>query len=311
MNFQQLTYIIAIDRFRHFAQAAKHCHVTQPTLSTMINRFEQELGVKVFDRSRSPVMPTETGKLIIAQARRVLEEVDHLHRLTGEMSDQVEGELRLGMISTVAPFLLPLFLQDMLTQYPRLKITINELRTNDIVNELKSNIIDVGILATPLDVESIREIPLYNEPFVVYNGRSLGQDESKYVFLEEVDVDRLWLLEEGHCLRSQIAKLCELKKRSRFLGNLNYEAGSIESLKRLVDCNGGITILPALAIRDFSESELESIQNFHEPVPARQISIVTYRHHLKERIIDVLKEEIQKKVAPLLDESRPCEIVEI
>ncbi len=315
MNIQQLTYIIAIDRFRHFARAAEHCRVTQPTLSTMLNRLEEELGVKVFDRSRSPVMPTETGKRIIAQARRILEEVDHLHRLAGEMSDQVEGELRLGVIPTVAPFLLPLFLQDLLDAYPKLRITINELTTSEIIIQLKSNMIDAGILATPLGQEAIREIPLYNEPFVVYRSKMLPPVTSKKkpgkVMPEDLDLDRLWLLEEGHCLRSQIAALCELKKQNKTYSNLVYEAGSIDSLKRLVDSNSGITILPALAIREFTEKELESVQYFRDPVPARQISIVTYRHHLKERIVDVLKEEVQKRVAPLVDESTPYKILEV
>ncbi len=312
MNIQQFTYIIAIDRFRHFARAAEHCRVTQPTLSTMLNRLEAELGVKIFDRSRSPVMPTETGKRVIAQARRILEEVDHLNRLAGEMSDQVEGELRMGIIPTVAPFLLPLFLQDMLNAYPKLKVTINELTTSEIVIQLKSSMIDAGILATPLGQEAIREIPLYTEPFVVYRSKSLPpitSGKKKQIRPEELDLDRLWLLEEGHCLRSQIAALCELKKQNRSYSNLIYEAGSIDSLKRLVDSSSGITILPALAVRDFSEKELQSVQYFRDPVPARQISIVTYRHHLKERIVDVLKEEIQKKVAPLVDESRPLNIL--
>lgn len=314
MNIQQLTYIIAIDRFRHFARAAEHCRVTQPTLSTMLNRLEEELGVKLFDRSRSPVMPTETGKRIIAQARRILEEVDHLHGLAGEMSDQVEGELRLGVIPTVAPFLLPLFLQELLDAYPKLKITINELTTGEIVVQLKSNMIDAGILATPLGQETIREIPLYTEPFVVYRSKKLPPVKNKkrqQVRPEDLDLDRLWLLEEGHCLRSQIAALCELKKQNRSYSNLVYEAGSIDSLKRLVDSNEGITILPALSIREFSEKELESVQYFRDPVPARQISIVTYRHHLKERIVDVLKEEIQNRVAPMLDENRPFKILEV
>lgn len=315
MNIQQFTYIIAIDRFRHFARAAEHCRVTQPTLSTMLNRLEEELGVKIFDRSRSPVMPTETGKRILAQARRILEEVDHLHRLAGEMSDQVDGELRLGVIPTVAPFLLPLFLQDMLEEYPKLRITIHELTTSEIVVQLKSNMIDAGLLATPLGQDAIREIPLYTEPFVVYRSKKLpiirrGKSQNKLSPMD-LDLDRLWLLQEGHCLRSQIAALCELKKQNRTYSNLVYEAGSIDSLKRLVDSNAGITVLPALAIRDYSEAELGSVQFFCDPVPARQISIVTYRHHLKERIVDVLKEEIQKKVAPILDESRPFKILEV
>lgn len=309
MNLQQLTYIIAIDRFRHFARAAEHCHVTQPTLSTMVNRFEEELGVKVFDRSRSPVMPTETGKLIIAQARRIKEEIDHMQRLAGEMTEQVEGEIRLGVIPTVAPFLLPLFLPGLLEEYPNLRVTINELTTNEIIQQLKSNMIDAGILATPLGQDSIRENPLYNEPFVVYRGISLPPVKANLISPEEINLDQLWLLEDGHCLRSQIANLCEMKKQSPYRSNLNYEAGSIDSLKRLVDSNKGITILPALAIRNFDEKEMAQIQHFRSPVPVRQISIVTYRHHLKERIVEVLKKEIQKKVEPLLGETRKQKIV--
>ncbi|MDG5765856.1 LysR substrate-binding domain-containing protein [Balneolales bacterium ANBcel1] len=311
MNFQQLTYIIAIDRFRHFARAAEHCHVTQPTLSTMVNRLEEELGVKIFDRSRSPVMPTETGKRIIAQARRIREEVEHMQRLAGEMSDQVEGELRIGVIPTVAPYLLPLFLPDLLAGYPGLRVTINELTTSETIARLKSNMIDAGILATPLGQDSIRELPLYNEPFVVYRGKGLQPIGEKYITPNELDPDNLWLLEEGHCLRSQIAKLCELRKHKKTPNNLVYEAGSIDSLKRLVDANDGITILPELSVRDFSQQELASVQYFREPLPARQISIVTYRHHLKEQIVDVLKEEIQKKVSPLLAGDRAMEILEV
>ncbi len=311
MNMQQLTYIIAIDRFRHFARAAEHCHVTQPTLSTMVNRLEDEVGVKIFDRSRTPVLPTDTGKRIIAQAQRILEEVDHLHRLAGEMTDQIEGELRLGVIPTVAPYLLPLFLHAMLTDYPKLRVTINEFATDEIVEQLKTNRIDAGILVTPLNNEAIREIPLYIEPFVVYRGKLMPPKKQKYVLVKELDLNQLWLLEEGHCLRSQIATLCELKKKSLSSRNLNYEAGSIDSLKRLVDANYGITILPSLSIRDFTDAEMASVQYFRDPVPAREISIVTYRHHIKEHIVDVLKKEIQKKVAPILIEERPCRILEI
>ncbi len=311
MNLQQLTYVIAIDRFRHFARAAEHCSVTQPTLSTMVNRFEEEVGVKVFDRSRSPVIPTETGKLIIAQARRILDEIEHLKHLAGEMSDQVEGELRLGIIPTVAPFLLPLFLSDLLTEHKKLKISISELTTSEIIAQLKTNSIDAGILATPLDQESIREIPLYNEPFVVYQGKNLAHNAEKYITVKDIDLDKLWLLEEGHCLRSQIATLCELKKQKPMRSNLVYEAGSIDSLKRLVDFNNGVTILPLLAIREFSKEEMASVQYFKEPEPVRQISIVTYRHHLKERSVDVLQAMIRKKVEPILGNSKAVEILGI
>lgn len=318
MNIQQLGYVVAVDRFRHFARAAEHCKVTQPTLSTMISRLEEELGVTLFDRTRSPVIPTATGIHIIAQARRVLEDVDQLQRLAGELSEQVEGAMRIGVIPTVAPFLLPLFLTDLIEQYPGVRINVRELTTEQIIERLRHNEIDVGILATPLGKDGIREIPLYEEPFVFYEGSNAENNtrnkgifgpDKKYIRVEEIPLERLWLLEEGHCLRGQIQKLCDLKKKQVGNTHLIYEAGSIDSLKRLVDMNEGVTILPELATRDFSNIEKMRIKPFQEPVPARQISLVIYRDHLMERMVQVLQGSIQKNVLPLIEKSRKIEII--
>lgn len=318
MNIQQLGYVVAVDRFRHFAKAAEHCKVTQPTLSTMINRLEEELGVMLFDRTRSPVIPTATGMHIIAQARRVFEEVDQLHRLAGELSEEVEGVMRIGVIPTVAPFLLPLFLTDLIGKYPGVRVSVKELTTDQIVERLRHNEIDVGILATPLGRDGIKEIPLYEEPFLFYEGRNpayttridehAGKEEA-FVRVEDIPLERLWLLEEGHCLRGQIQKLCDLKKKQVGNDHLMYEAGSIDSLKRLVDMNQGVTVLPELATREFSKNEKARIKLFHEPVPARQISLAIYRDHLMERMVQVLQSSIQQHVLPLLQKNREVEII--
>ncbi|CAN5916234.1 hydrogen peroxide-inducible genes activator [soil metagenome] len=275
----------------------------------MIQKLEEELKVKIFDRSKQPVVPTEVGQAVIGQARRVLAEVARVRDLVGEHKNEVRGELRLGIIPTVAPFLLPLFLNDFLEKYPQLKIIITELTTELIVEKLQRGELDAGILATPLQVEALREIPLYNEEFVVYASGQPDLLRKKYVLPADLDLKRLWLLKEGHCLRSQIVSLCELKKQERPYANLEYEAGSIDSLKRLVESNKGITILPELAVLDFTEKEKEALRFFKRPVPVREISLVTYRHYIKERLLQILQEEIVAKVSPLVGRPESFQVI--
>lgn len=311
MNLQQLEYILAVDQYRHFGQAAKHCHVTQPTLSTMINKLENELDVRIFDRCRHPVVPTQEGIEILSQARRVLDEANRIKQIVMDFKGEIRGELKLGVIPTVAPFLLPLFLNDFLQKYPNLKLSISEYTTEHIVEKLQYGELDAGILATPLHLESIREVSVYNEEFLVYAGVKEDLIRKKYVIPKDIDLNRLWLLEEGHCLRSQIINLCELKKRGNYLTNLHYEVGSIDTLKRLVDSNKGITILPELAVIDFPEESKKFLHYFKPPVPVREISIVTYRHFVKERLIELLKTEISQKIKPLVGRSKSFKIIEI
>jgi LysR family transcriptional regulator, hydrogen peroxide-inducible genes activator len=227
----------------------------------------------------------------------------------GEYRGEVQGELRLGIIPTVAPFLLPLFLNGFLEKYPQLKLSIAELTTELIVEKLHRGELDAGILATPLQVEALREMPLYNEEFVVYAGGQPDLLRKKYVLPADLDLKRLWLLKEGHCLRSQIVSLCELKKQERPYANLEYEAGSIDSLKRLVESNRGITILPELAVLDFSEKEKAALRFFKRPVPVREISLVTYRHYIKERLLQILQEEIVAKVRPLVGRTESYQVI--
>lgn len=296
MNIQQLTYVLAVDTHRHFANAAEKCFVTQPTLSMMIQKLEEELDVKIFDRSKQPVVPTEAGELVIRQAKIILQEANRLKLIVGELKGQMKGELKLGIIPTVAPYLLPLFLNSFLKKYPLLKIKITELTTQQIIDKLKNHDLDAGILATPLNNDSLNEQLLYYEQFVVYASKNETLMKKKFLLPGDIDTDHLWLLEEGHCLRSQVLNLCELRKKELATSNLEYEAGSIETLKKMVDFNNGITILPELALKELNKEDSKNVRHFKPPVPVREISIVTYRHFVKQRMIDVLKEEICKAV---------------
>jgi LysR family hydrogen peroxide-inducible transcriptional activator len=296
MNLQQLEYIVAVDTWRHFSTAAEKCFVTQPTLSMMIQKLEQELDVKIFDRTKQPVVTTAIGEKVIEQARIVLSEASNLKKIVDEQKGSISGELRIGIIPTLAPYLLPLFLNDFIKKYPKLRLTISELTTQQIIEKLEVQRLDAGILATPLKVPSIKEMPLFYEQFVVYASPNENVMKKKYLLAEDIDVNHLWLLEEGHCLRSQVVNLCELKKRETIIQNLDYEAGSIETLKKMVDLNSGITILPELALSDLSKAQQKNIRFFKAPAPVREISIVSYRYFVKYNLLEALKKEILAKI---------------
>jgi len=311
MTLQQLEYIVAVDTWRHFSTAAEKCHVTQPTLSMMIQKLELELDIKIFDRTRQPVVTTAIGEKVIEQARIVLSESGNLKKVVADQKGSVSGELRIGIIPTLAPYLLPLFLNNFLKKYPDLKLKISELTTQQIIEKLEVQKLDAGILATPLRVPSIKELPLFYEQFVVYASPNEQLMKKKYLLADDIDVNHLWLLEEGHCLRSQVVNLCELKRKETLMQNLDYEAGSIETLKKMVDINNGITILPELALRDLSKAQTNNIRYFKPPAPVREISIVTYRYFVKYNLIEALRKEILSKIPKLMQDSGRKEITEI
>ncbi len=295
MTLQQLEYVVAIDTHRHFAKAAAACFVTQPTLSGMVKKLEEELGVVLFDRSKSPVVPTAEGVALVEQARAVLKEADLFSRMAHVSLEQEADELRIGIIPTVAPYLLPLFLGRFMQTYPHMQLRIEELTTDVIVDRLARETLDVGLMATPLNVPGLRESVLFRERFLVFAAPSEQIARKRYVLPADIDPDRLWLLEEGHCMHTQVLNLCELQKAGAH-ANLTYLSGSIGSLMRLVRAQGGMTIIPELATVDMDRRQREWLHPFKAPVPAREISAVTYRHSLKERALEKLKAAIVRAV---------------
>ncbi len=292
MNLQQLEYIIAVDRFRHFVTAAQHCHVTQATLSMMIKKLEEELQIRIFDRSKQPVVPTEIGLKIIAQAKVVLRETEGILDIVQNETTSVQGELRIGIIPTLAPYLLPLFLDRFLRKYPDIKLQISELTTDVIIERIKHNQLDAGLLAIPVNQADLVEIPLFHEEFVVYSSQKSLHPKKKYLLPSDLRVDKLWLLEEGHCLRNQVVNLCELKVHERNLHQFDLTASSIETLKKIVDLNEGITVLPKLCLKDLNKKQLNHVRYFKAPVPVRKIGMVSFRYFVKEKMLEALKEEI-------------------
>lgn len=309
MTLTQLEYIVALDTYRHFVLASEKCFVTQPTLSMQIQKLEEELGVKIFDRTKQPVIPTEIGASIIAQARIILRESRMIQDLINTQKDTMTGELRVGVIPTLAPYLLPPLFQQIREKYPQLNLVIKETITEEVLHELKNNRLDCGIVVTPLNDASIKEDILFYEELFVYVSRKNALYNKKYVLASEIDPNQLWLLEEGHCFRSQVLNLCELGKYSDL--HFKYETGNIETLKRMVDKSDGITILPELAVMEFTKAQMKFVKKLKEPSPAREVSLVTHRDHIKTKLIKTLKEEILTIVPRPMQKLYKKKVVEI
>ncbi|PZR24186.1 MAG: DNA-binding transcriptional regulator OxyR [Citrobacter freundii] len=311
MTFVQLEYIIAVDTWRHFATAADHCFVTQPTLSMQIQKLEEELDIKIFDRSKQPVVPTETGAEIIEQARIILAEKNLLLENLQSKKGVLTGELRIGIIPTLAPYLLPLFIQTFAKKFPSVKLVVHEMMTELIVARLREGKIDAGILVTPLQESGIKEFVLFYEELMAYVSKKNAIYEKSYILPQDIDPNKLWLLEEGHCFRSQIVNLCELRKMSKEGSSFDYEAGSIETLRRMVEMNDGITIIPELATLDMPAKQSQLIRPFRKPSPMREVSLVVHRNFVKKALIDALKEEIMRTVPEKIRKNKTANVVPI
>ncbi len=295
MTISQYEYIVAVDTFRHFAAAAAHCHVTQPTLSMQIQKLEDQLGMVLFDRDKHPVLPTDAGMAVIAQARKVLAEHERLIEVVKESKGVVAGKLSIGIIPTLAPYLLPLFVNRFMRKYPDVVLQVSELTTEQIIDHLKRGLLDCGLLAIPLEDNSLTAIPLFYERLIAYVSDDSSLYKKKHLLAEDLEPAQAWILQEGHCLRSQLLRLCNTKT-GQTPRQLAYESGSLETLKRLVDANGGFTILPELAVLDLSKKRLDNVRYFRNPEPVREIALVTHRSFIKRKLLELLAESIKKSV---------------
>ncbi len=307
MNYSltQLEYVLAVHKYGHFAKAAEACQITQPTLSMQIQKLETNLGVVIFDRSKKPILLTDIGTKLISQIQSILFEANKIESIIHlSQSGTLEGRLRVGVIPTIAPYLLPRLLPAVERTFPALELTLLELQTHRIVEALNSDEIDAGILATPLKAPQIFEFPLYYEPFSVLckNDHELAHfKKAKYSLLKGDDI---WLLSEGHCLRHQILDVCSIKQKQKRPSRRKYEfeSGSLETLKSLIDKFGGYTLLPALAQENLG-ANCELIP-FERPIPAREIGLVYRREHHKKELIEALGESIIKAIPETISKIR-------
>lgn len=299
MNIQQFQYILAVAELKHFEQAAEKCFITQSTLSTMIGKFEDEIGIKIFDRKTKPMSVTQEGEQIIQQLRVILKEINALDNIVQEQKGEMTGELRVGIIPTVAPYILPLFLSKFAASFPKVKVIVQEMTTPDIQKALKNRTLDVGIAAIPLTDDSLQEHALYTESFLLFDCYSKKQ--LKNISVKNINYNHLWLLQEGHCLRTQVEQICKVSNaNSEQSLNFEFKAGSIDSLIRFTKANNGITLLPYMATIDLAEEDGKRLLSFTSPVPVRSIGLVVHKHFVKKRLLDELQKIIKEYVEPLL-----------
>jgi len=290
----QLEYIIAVDTYRHFAQAADKCFVTQPTLSMQIKKLEDHLDVVIFDRSKQPIIPTKAGERIIEQARQVMAEANKITEIVDDINNRIEGDIIIGVIPSLAPYLLPLFIGEFTRKYPGVNVVIKELLTDGIIDELKRDTIDVGLLVTPLNDVAITEHRLFYEEIVVYHNRDHNFAGYDFMKPEDTVSPDIWLLSEGHCFRSQAVNLCSIDNDKNNKLRFRYESGSLETIKKMVESEGGFTLLPRLAVTD----DMVNIKHFMQPVPLREVSLVYSRNFVKIRLLQLLEQTIKESVPP-------------
>ena len=297
ITLTQLEYIVAIDEYRHFATAAEKCFVTQPTLSMQIKKLEDELGVIIFDRSRQPVVPTDLGAKLIEQARMTLSATQRIKEIIQEEQQEVEGTLKIGIIPTLAPYLLPVFIGPYIRKYPAVKVEVEELVSEEIIRRLKRDILDVGLFVTPYHDEKIVERPVFYEEMLVYAHPDSELLKKKEVGHEDIVTSDIWMLGNGHCFRNQVVNLCEMSASQHKNLPFEFESNSLETLMRIVDVEGGFTLIPELALQYMSPEKKKQVRPIANTKPLREVSVIYSRHFTKQRLITLLCDEI-KSVVP-------------
>jgi len=309
LTLVQLEYIIALDTHRHFAVAAKKCFVTQPTLSMQVQKLEELLGVIIFDRKKHPIEPTPIGFKIIDQARNILNESKKITELIEDEKHEIQGRINIGIIPTLAPYLVPLFVSSFVEKYPKVKLHISEQETKVLIKSLQNDQIDIGLLVTPLNEDNFLEKPLFYEAFQAYISHRHKLYQKDKIEPKNLGTDGLWLLNEGHCFRNQSLNICNIKDPSNFTGRITYESGSLEALKRMVDRHGGYTLLPELNALGLSPDDKSKLRSFNEPIPTREVSLVVKKSYPKNKLVQAVFNEIIENLPPIMSSRKNPKII--
>jgi len=288
MTITQLFYVLAVAEHQNFTKAAEKCFVTQPTLSMQIQKLEDQLDILIFDRSKKPIELTDIGRKIVNQAKNIVNEADRIQDIVDQQKGFIGGEFRLGIIPTIMPTLLPMFLKTFITRYPKVKLKIEELTTEEIIQRINDGHLDAAIASTPLENETIKERVLFFEPFVAYIPPQHRLHDVKTIDVSNLDIEDLLLLEDGHCFRDGVINLCKSFKQHED-DNFQLESGSIEMLIKLSNEGLGMTMLPFLHTLDLREKEKKNLRHFNEPNPAREVSLIYHQSELKMQIIEALQ----------------------
>jgi len=291
MTITQLQYVLAVAEHKNFTLAAEKSFVTQPTLSMQVQKLEDELDILIFDRSKKPISITEVGKKIVAQAKNIVAEAERIKDIVDQDKGYIGGDFTLGIIPTVMPTLLPMFLSTFIKKYPKVNLIIKEQPTDHLIKNILDGHLDAGIAATPLEIEFIKEKPLYYEPFVGYVPKSHRLASENQLTTEHLDVNDILLLEDGHCFREGVINLCKATKKIEG-EHFRIESGSFETLVSLADEGLGMTLLPYLNTLHLEPEKKAHLKPFKNPPPAREISLIHHKSELKIQITEALKDVI-------------------
>lgn len=296
MTITQLKYTLAVAEYKNFTIAAEHCFVTQPTLSMQIQKLEEELGAKIFNRSKKPIQLTPIGAKIIEQAKVIVDESIRISDIVHQQKGYIGGEFKLGIVPTIMPTLLPMFLKTFTKKYPKVKLIIEELTTDDIIRKLMDGHLDAALAATPLENEAIKEHVLYYEPFVGFIPKNHRLFNHKKLKIDDLELGDILLLEDGHCFKDNILNLCGSYKKNTN-GLFHLESGSINTLIKLSKENlGMMTLIPYLHTLDINEKDKEHLREFETPPPAREVSLIFHKSQLKMQLVNALKSTIDSIV---------------
>ncbi|MEM9895988.1 MAG: LysR substrate-binding domain-containing protein [Bacteroidota bacterium] len=304
MTFQQLEYALCLERYGSFTRSARFLGISQPALSLQIKKLEEFLGITLFDRSKNEISPTFVGLKFLTRAKDLIQSVDELTEFAKELSQQKEGELTVGIIPTLAPYLVPLFAASFLEKYPMMRLQVQEALTEDILQAVRRGEFDAGIISTPLRRSGIQSEVLFYEQFFFYkHDLKAGRED---IDPDELVLDDLWILEEGNCFRDQVTDLCAFEERT--IGTLQYVCSSIDSLIRMVDFIGGSTILPELTTLNLSENQEQDLRPIQNRV--REISFISRKQTGKEQIFGILQQHILESLPSRMRRLGSREIVD-
>ena len=294
MTLQQLEYIVAVYRTRHFVKAAEACGVTQPTLSAMIQKLEAELDVKLFERSSQQVMPTAIGKVVVEQAWKVLNRARKLKDIVAEEKKSLTGTFRLGILPTIAPYLLPRFFPRLMRENSSLEIRVVEMKTADIRRAIDRGEIDAAVMVDTGDLDDYALTTLFYEQFLAYVSPSDQLSAKKSIKTSDLSNELLWLLDEGHCFRDQLVKYCQLKAAKS--SQSAYSLGSIETFMRIVENGQGMTFIPELATMQLTPTQKELVRPFAIPIPTREVVMATSKVFVRQSLLDMIVGQIRNSV---------------
>lgn len=299
MTLQQMEYIVAVDKYRHFVRAAESCHVTQSTLSSLIQKLEAELDVTIFDRNSHPIKPTALGEEIIRQAKVLLFNASQMQELVAASKEITKGQVKMGIAPTIAPYILPKMFKQMSEHHPDIQLYVEEAQVSTIIKKLERAELDIALLATPLNNKELLEIPVYREKFVAYVSPQDAMYEKEELDTSALPSENVWVLREGYCPNPGMFPFCQCQSEKPTI----YEAGSIETLVKIVDENGGYTIIPELHVPLLRNCQQNHIRNLHNPDPSRLIAFVVRRDYVRQRLLNILA-DVLKEIIPehMIDE---------